>query len=532
MLSLDVRREFLKELEKIDLDSLDSSSVHKLKMAVAKRLNLPSIPSNSELISSLPSPTRERLLPILRRKPVRSASGILVVAVMTKPMPCPKPEPCIYCPGGPGLGVPQSYTGHEPAAMRGIQNKFDPYLQVRHRLRQFEAIGHRVDKVELIVMGGTFPAAPVDYQRWFIKRCLDALSGTDSRSLEEAKSIAEASKIHNVGITVETRPDWAKEKHVDQMLSLGVTRVELGVQNVYDDIYELVNRGHKVEDVVEATRILKDSGLKVGYHLMPGLPGSDFDRDLEAFRKVFSDPRFKPDFIKIYPCLVIKGTKLYELWRRGEYRPYTTEEAVELIAQVKRFIPSWVRVMRVQRDIPSNLIVAGVKKSNLRELVHRKLEELGVRCRCIRCREVGHRMLKEHVEPKPEFIELLVHEEEASGGKDFFISVEDVENDVLLGYLRLRIPSPKAHRPEINLREASIVRELRVLGSMLPVGFKPDLEIQHRGYGKALLEKAEELSVEEGAEKMLVTSALGTKRYYLKLGFRYDGPYVSKMLKG
>ncbi|MEM2914459.1 MAG: tRNA uridine(34) 5-carboxymethylaminomethyl modification radical SAM/GNAT enzyme Elp3, partial [Candidatus Bathyarchaeia archaeon] len=241
------------------------------------------------------------------------------VAVMTKPFPCPQKEACAYCPGGPLKGVPQSYTGHEPASMRGIQSNFDPYMQVKQRIIQLEAIGHAVDKVELIVMGGTFLGTAVTYQEYFIQRCLDAINDSISQSLEEAKKKAETSRIRNVGITVETRPDWSKETHVDHMLAMGVTRVEIGVQNIYDDIYEIVNRGHTIEDVIEATRILKDSGLKIVYHMMPGLPGSNFERDLEGFRRIFSDPCFKPDMLKIYPCLVIKDTKIYDWWRRGVY---------------------------------------------------------------------------------------------------------------------------------------------------------------------------------------------------------------------
>jgi len=314
------------------------------------------------------------------------------------------------------------------------------------------------------------------------------------------------------------------------MLSFGVTRVELGVQNIYDDIYALVNRGHTVKDVIEATRILKDSGLKVVYHMMPGLPGSDFDRDLEAFRRIFSDPMFRPDMLKIYPCLVIKGTKLYDWWIKGLYRPYTTEEAAELIAEIKKMVPEWIRIMRIQRDIPAYLIEAGVKMSNLREIALKKLRAKGMRCRCIRCREVGHRWLKDHVKPDPENIKVLVRDYEASEGKEFFISVEDPINDVLIGYLRLRIPSSKAHRPEIANKKASIIRELRVLGPLVPVGKRSSEEYQHKGCGKLLLKKAEEISVEQDCKKILVTSALGTKRYYMRFGYSYDGPYMSKNL--
>ncbi|MEM2430716.1 MAG: tRNA uridine(34) 5-carboxymethylaminomethyl modification radical SAM/GNAT enzyme Elp3 [Candidatus Bathyarchaeia archaeon] len=514
----------------MSIPSPSPRDVHLAKIIVAEKYGLSTIPSNSEIIKYLRPEEKDKLLKVLKRKIVRTISGVTIIAVMTKPWACPKEEPCVYCPGGPSYGVPQSYTGLEPATMRGLQHNFDPYRQVKHRIEQLEAIGHIVDKVELIVMGGTFLAMPVDYQEYFIKECLDAITGICSSSLEEAKRNAETSVRRNVGITIETRPDWCKEPHVDRMLSYGTTRVEIGVQNIYDDIYTLVNRGHTVKDVIEATRILKDSGLKVVYHMMPGLPGSDFDRDLEAFKRVFSEPEFKPDMLKIYPCLVIKGTKLYDWWVRGLYKPYTTEEAAKLIAEIKKIIPEWVRIMRIQRDVPAYLIEAGVKNSNLREIVLNMLKADGKMCRCIRCREVGHRGLKDHVKPDPNNIRILVRRYEASMGEEFFISVEDPVNDVLIGYLRLRIPSSLAHRPEISGKEASIIRELRVLGTLVPVGKRFDEGYQHKGYGELLLEKAEEVSVEQGCKKILVTSALGTKRYYIRFGYTYDGPYMSKNL--
>ncbi|MEM1586680.1 MAG: tRNA uridine(34) 5-carboxymethylaminomethyl modification radical SAM/GNAT enzyme Elp3 [Candidatus Bathyarchaeia archaeon] len=500
------------------------------KIRVAEKYGLSVIPPNSEIIKHLRADERPILLKVLRRKVVRTISGVTIIAVMAKPWPCPQKDPCAYCPGGPAYGVPQSYTGREPATMRGLQFNFNPYSQVKHRIEQLESIGHVVDKIELIVMGGTFPAMPVDYQMSFIKECLDAITGVRSSSLEEAKGNAEVSRRRNVGITIETRPDWCREPHVDVMLSYGTTRVELGVQNIYDDIYALVNRGHTIKDVVEATRIAKDAGLKVVYHMMPGLPGSDLKRDLDAFKRIFTDPGFKPDMLKIYPCLVVKGTKIYDWWVKGLYKPYTTEEAAKLIAEVKKIIPEWVRIMRVQRDIPAYMIEAGPKSSNLREIALKMLRGEGLRCRCIRCREVGHRWLKDHVKPNLDKVEIIVRRYEASMGEEFFISAEDQANDVLIGYLRLRIPSSLAHRPEISGKDAAIVRELRVLGPLVPVGRRAGGEYQHRGFGGMLLEKAEEISSSMGYKKILVTSALGTKRYYMRLGYSYDGPYVSKSL--
>ena len=505
---------------------------NRLKIKTAAKYQLGEVPSNADLISQLTSKETKRLLPILRRKNVRSISGVTVIATMTKPYPCPQPEPCAYCPGGPAKGSPQSYTGYEPAAMRGSQNNFDPYQQVRSRIDQLTAIGHKVDKIELIVMGGTFPATPIDYQTWFIQRCLDAMTFKDSVSLAEAKTNAESSKIRNVGITVETRPDWAKQPHIDAMLGMGVTRIELGVQNPDDQIYRLVGRTHTVADVQEATRIAKDAGLKIVYHLMPGMPGSNREKDVAAFKRVFTDSAFKPDMIKIYPCLCISGTKTHEWYQKGIYKPYATEEAAELIAEVKKFIPPWVRVMRVQRDIPARLILAGVKKSNLRQLANERLREQGEKCHCIRCREVGHRLAVNQVKPDVEQVKIQSLSYDASEGKEIFISSEDAKNDILLGYLRLRVPSTKAHRPEITASPSAIVRELHVYGPTVPVGKHSAAAWQHKGFGADLLREAERITLEDfGLKKLLVISALGTRRYYMRFGYERDGVYVSKKLE-
>jgi elongator complex protein 3 len=513
------------------LPSPTHNDVNRIKTQVAAKHQLARIPSNAEIINALTPKERPKLLIVLRRKTTRTISGVTVIAVMTKPQPCPQPEPCAYCPGGPTQGVPQSYTGHEPAAMRGSQNSYDPYQQVQSRIHQLTAIGHRVDKIELIVMGGTFPATPLEYQTRFIQRCLDAITGKASASLEEAKAHAETSRIRNVGITVETRPDWCKEPHVNTMLDMGVTRVEIGVQNPDDEIYRLAGRAHAVADVKEATRVAKDAGLKIVYHLMPGMPGSNPTKDLEAFKQVFIEPAFKPDMIKIYPCLVIAGTKAYDWYREGVYTPYSTEEAANLIAEVKKRLPPWVRVMRVQRDIPAGLIVAGVDKSNLRQLVQQKLAEHGDRCACIRCREVGHRLAVDNVTPDLDKIQILTTRYQASEGKEFFISAEDPENNILIGYLRLRVPSAKAHRPEISAVSSAIVRELHVYGPLVPVGKHSAKAWQHKGYGSILLGEAERVAREDyGLEKLLVISALGTKQYYMRFGYERDGVYVSKKL--
>ena len=514
------------------LASPTHDDVNRAKAQVAAKHQLSRIPSNAEIIGAMNPKEKLRLLSLMRRKNIRTMSGVTVVAVMTMPQPCPQDEPCAYCPGGPTQGVPQSYTGHEPAAMRGSQNNYDPYRQVQSRISQLEAIGHDVDKIELIIMGGTFPATPPEYQKRFIQRCIDAITGEMSASLEEAKKHAETSRIRNVGITVETRPDWCKEPQIDAMLDMGVTRVEIGVQNPNNELYRHAGRTHTVADVIEATRVAKDAGLKIVYHLMPGMPGSNPNRDLKAFQRVFTDPGFKPDMIKIYPCLVIAGTKAYEWYREGDYRPYSTEQAANLIAEVKKTLPSWVRVMRVQRDIPASLIVAGVDKSNLRQLVKQKLAEQNEHCTCIRCREVGQRTTVDNVTPNLDKIQISTISYPASEGQELFISAEDPENNVLIGYLRLRVPSAKAHRLEIAGVPSAIVRELHVYGPLVPVGKHSTKAWQHRGYGSILLKEAERISREDyDLKKILVISALGTKQYYMRFGYSRDGAYVSKRLE-
>ncbi|MCX6656945.1 MAG: tRNA uridine(34) 5-carboxymethylaminomethyl modification radical SAM/GNAT enzyme Elp3 [Candidatus Bathyarchaeota archaeon] len=457
-------REIVEKLLQIDVPS--RADLDKIKIDVARYNGLPRIPRNSEILATLTEEEAELLLPVLRRKEARALSGVSVVAVMTAPYPCPHGR-CAYCPGGPEEDSPQSYTGYEPAAMRGAQNEYDPYRQVKARIKQLETIGHIVDKVDLIIMGGTFPASPRPYQEGFVKGCLDALNDILSPNLVEAKFNAEKAGIRNVGITVETRPDYVKEKDIDGMLELGVTRVELGVQNVYDDVYQRVGRGHIVQDVVDATKRLKDSALKICYHMMPGLPGSSYARDLEGFKTVFEDPHFKPDMLKIYPTLVVKGTRLYDWWRRGEYTPLTTGDAAELVSKVMELTPPWVRIMRVQRDIPLPRIDAGVDMSNLRH--------------------------------------------------------------ALVGFVRLRIPHEPT-RPEID-SHTGLIRELHVYGRMVPVGEHRGDAWQHKGWGEALMAEAEKTAKERyDIRKMIVMSALGTKQYYARLGYDKEGVYVSKSL--
>jgi elongator complex protein 3 len=527
-ITLQVSNEILERL--LSLENPTRNDVNRLKIEVCRKYRSPFVPANSEILKLVSDSQLTRLRPLLVDKQVRSLSGVTTVAVMPKPYNCPHGE-CTYCPGGPEVGVPRAYTGKEPAVMRALESDYDPFRQVQSRLVQLRGMGHPVDKVELIIVGGTFPFMPRSYQEGFVKRCLDALNGVESGSLSEAKNLSENAKVRNVGVTVETRPDWSRKGHVDHMLSMGVTRVEIGVQTLYDDVYERIHRDHSVQDVIEATATLKDSGLKVGYHMMLGLPGSDPDRDLDAFRTIFYNQEFRPDMLKIYPCLVTPGTQLYEDWKAGSYRPYSTEEAAGLIAEIKRFIPPWVRIMRIQREIPVDGISDGVKNGNLRQMVQEELADRGIVCHCIRCREVGQQMMKRgesDLDCEPRIRNLTY---EASGGTEIFLSYEDEELDVLVGYVRLRIPEESAHRSEIRDRKSAIIRELHVFGPTLPVGIRSDSAFQHRGYGSKLILEAERIARDEyDRDKMVVISALGTKSYYARFGYSHDGPYVSKLL--
>jgi len=457
--------------------------LHKAKVILCKKYHLHAVPRDSEILAQLPNDLSENsgVSSLLRKKSMRTISGVAVVAAMTAPEGCPHGR-CVPCPGGPEQGTPQSYTGYEPAAMRACCNNFDPYLQVQSRREQLQAIGHATDKIDLIIMGGTLTARIPEYQAWFVKRCYDALNERRSRTLEQAKVHNETASSRCIGLTIETRPDWFRLQHADQALSLGATRVELGVQTVYDDVLHRMERGHTVFDSVAATRIAKDAGLKVCYHMMPGLPGSTKRRDLDSFRTIFKDSSFKPDMLKIYPTLVIKGTKLYDLWTTGQYEPLTTETASRLIARIKREVPSWVRIQRIQRDIPAHKISGGIKKSNLRQYVERELEDHGHYCHCIRCREIGHRLLKTSIDLDRLNIEYHCCMYKASNSDELFLSLEDPSQEVLLGYLRLR-DITSSHRAELSKEPCMVIRELRILGREAPLGERTEGSFQHRGYG-------------------------------------------------
>jgi elongator complex protein 3 len=452
------------------------------------------------------------------RKFSRTISGVTPVAVMTQPLNCP--GQCVFCPTYPA--VPKSYTPESPAVLRAIRCDYDAQKQVRARLKMLNDMGHPTDKIELIVMGGTFLAYPEDYQYRFIKDCLDGLNGQESASLEEAKKINETARHRCTGMCIETRPDWCRQEEIERMLAFGATRVELGVQILDDEIYRLTRRGHKVQDVVRATAQLRENGFKVHYHWMPGLPGSTPEHDLELSRVLFEDERFRPDGLKLYPTMVVEGTELEKWYREDRYQPYEISTMVNLMVDIKSIVPKYVRISRVLRDIPAKFITAGCKDS-LRGVVKQRMKQKGIECRCIRCREYGHRAREGREIGPPKLVRL---DYAASGGREIFLSFEDGA-ETLFGLLRLRLkPNPETGET------SAVIRELHVYGPEVPLAEQKEGAAQHKGLGKALLLEAERIAAEEfQARQMKILSGIGAREYYrTEFGYSLEGAYMVKEL--
>jgi elongator complex protein 3 len=447
-------------------------------------------------------------------KPTRTLSGVTIVAIMTRPGDCP--GKCIYCPNW--SNAPRSYTGFEPAALRAKRNNFDPKKQISDRLKQLKNTGHPINKIELIVMGGTFPATDVKYQNDFVKGIYQEITNTKEKDLIKLKKKAMTSKNRIIGITFETRPDFCDKETIKRLLDFGGTRVELGAQIINEDVLLKINRGHGVDAIINATQDLKDAGFKVLYHVMLNLPGSNYEKDLESLKEIFTNPKFKPDMIKIYPCLVTSGTKLEKMYYDKKYEHYGLDKTVKLIADIKEMVPPWVRIMRIQRDIPADKIIAGIKKSNLRQLVEEELKRRGTRCNCIRC-----------LEPKSQLksianYKIEVTEYDAQKSKEYFISAK--KGNYLLGFIRLRFPF-NTFIKQID-KKTSIIRELHVYGQTTNFD---DQNIQHRGIGKKLLKKAEEISLKNKYTRVAVISGVGVREYYKKQGYKLIEPYMIKELK-
>lgn len=553
----DYYKELISELKKKELTK---NQLNRLKIRLCSKYKTRKIPTDIEILLNADVKDIPKIKKCLLTKPTRTISGVAVCAIMTKPIAC-RHGKCIFCPGGPDSvfgNIPQSYTGKEPAARRAIRNKFDPYLQVFNRLEQYIVSGHVPDKIELIIMGGTFPSFTKKYQEYFIKYALKAMNDFSAlffkknkldiikfkklfelpgdindkkrllrihkklltlkkkTTLEKEQLRNESSNIRCVGLTIETRPDYAKLPDANEMLRLGATRVELGIQTLYENILKKIERVHTVKDSIESTRILKDLGFKINYHIMPGLPGVSIKKDLEALKEYFRNEDFKPDMLKIYPCMVLKGTKLYNLYKKGKFKPITTEKAAELIIKFKQSVPEYVRIMRVQRDIPTFMTEAGVNITNLRQKMHELMKKRNIRCNCIRCREIGR--AKNPIKK----INIKIKKYKASNGIEFFISMES--SNYILGFCRLRFPSQQL-RKEIT-KNSALIRELHVYGPSVSFGKKG--LVQHKGIGKKLLNKAESIAKKYNKDKIVVISGVGARNYYKKLGYEKQGPYMVK----
>ena len=498
------------------------------------------------------------LLERIRMKPVRTLSGVTTVTVLTKPYPCP--GKCIFCPTD--VRMPKSYLPDEPGAMRGLEHAFDPYAQVASRIRQLKAVGHPTDKIELLILGGTWSAYRRDYQEWFIKRCFDAMNATplsppkygenqpdlggskatpppNSRDFQRefgggregvclpgelaaAQALNETAAHRNVGLVIETRPDEINPKELAWLRYLGVTKVQMGAQSLDDRILEMNKRGHDVESTRRAVALLRAAGFKIVLHWMPNLHGATPQGDREDFARLWDG--FCPDEIKIYPNQLLANAELYEVWQRGEFRPYTTEELVDLIADIKPTVPRYCRINRVIRDIPSTNVVEGNKRTSLRQDIHAEMARRGTRCQCVRCREVR----KATVDVSALKLTDLVYP--AANAEEHFISF-DTPEEGLAGFIRLSLPAADA--PEtglIDLEGAALIREVHVYGQSLPVGAEMGGAAQHIGLGTRLLEEAERVARSRGFKRMAVISAIGTRKYYLDRGFERGELYLVKAL--
>ncbi len=475
------------------------------------------------------------LLKVLRKRDVRTLSGIAPVTVLTKPYPCP--GRCAYCPTE--ARMPKSYIASEPAAQRALKLQFDPYEQMARRIEAFEANGHSADKIELIVLGGTWSYYDEEYQETFIKGLFDAANGFASDTLEEAQTKNETAQHRIIGLTLETRPDYVTKEELWRMRRYGCTHVQIGVQTLDQQVLDLIKRDDTVANIARATAMLRDFGFKVTYHLMPGLPGATPEGDYQVFKKVFSDPGFQPDMLKIYPTVVVKSAQIYQWFQEGKYKPYEGEQLIELLARIKKdIIPPYVRINRLIRDIPGDEIEGGNLVTNLRQIMHQR----GITCQCIRCREVRDAV------PESE-AELVERTYRAGQGTEYFLSFENADRSKLYAFTRLRLPDMKHRKTEklgvirffdkqkITMTgnelafspDTALIRELHTYGELIPVGSGRSAT-QHIGFGKRLMARAEEIAREHGYARLAVISGIGVRDYYRKLGYTLQDTYMVKEL--
>jgi len=547
----DIEQKISEALLTANLQSRDD--LCRFKRQIAKKYKLP-ILKNSDLLEiyhKLPTKKRVDMEMILRKRPIRSLSGIVNVSVLTKPWHCP--GKCIFCPNEKNL--PKSYLAKEPAVQRAIANNFDPYKQVAMRLSALRATGHPTDKVELRIIGGTWSAYPRKYQEWFVGECFRACNeflgySKAPSALQACKALGafhnfqflqqknERAKTRIVGIAVETRPEYITADEIKFMRGLGITKVELGVQSIYDDVLRLNKRGHNVATTITATRLLKNAGFKVSYQMMPGLYGSSFKRDVAMFREIFINPDFKPDYLKIYPLALVKNTGLYNLYKQGKFKPYKKNQLCKLLIEIKKQIPYWCRVERIIRDIPpEDIIEGGSNILNMREIIAREMQKQGIKCKCVRCREVGADIdIKEK-------IYLFREDYQARDGQEIFLSYATKNQEKLFGLLRLRLsPKPSSPAPsalcnrkalgafQLPSPSVALIRDLHIYGQMAQLVRGQTSYTQHKGLGKKLLAQAEKIAKQNGFSKIAVISGVGVRPYYRKLGYRLQNTYMKKTL--
>jgi len=508
-------KELIKEKPKKLTDVADFKRSISKKYKISFLSNIELLKAYHELIKKKRVKKSEKIENLLKTRPIRSLSGIINISVLTKPYPCP--GRCLYCPIEKGL--PKSYLSGEPAADRAKFFNFDPYLQTKSRIETLKKEGHPTDKIELRIVGGTWSFYPQKYQEWFLKRCFEACNEKKSKNLKAAQEINEKSKHRLVGISIETRSDFLNKSEILRLRKLGVTMVEIGVPTLFNDVLNRCQTDLTVEKIAKATKILKDSGFKVLYHVMPNLPGSDLKKDLKLFEILFEDQRFKPDWLKIYPVVVCQGSQLFKEWKKGKYNSYSDEKLIKLLIKAKTKLPYWVRLARLLRDIPKGKIESGCRISNIREVIKKEMAKKELFCRCIRCREI-----KEKYNRK-EKIYLFREDYLASEGKEIFLSFENKERNRLFAYLRLRLPSENYIRV---LKNSALIREIQTLGQMIAVGQKGSSP-QHRGLGKKLVKEAEKITKKEfGLNKIAVIAGIGAREYFKNLGYRLKESYMIK----
>lgn len=511
---MDISKNVLKQL--IEEGAKSTKDLERIKKDVAKRYKAP-LPTNVNLLQAYHKSKikNKEIASLLKTRPVRSLSGVVNVSILTKPYPCP--GECIYCPTEKDL--PKSYLDNEPAVMRAILNKYHPKKQIRTRIEALKKTGHPTGKIELRIVGGTWSYYPKKYKGWFIKECFDAclpLSAKKSRDIKEAQKKNESTKHRIVCLSVETRPDFIDKKEIEDLRFFGVTMVELGIQSLSDKILEYTKRGHSVKEIVEATKLLKDAGFKVCYQVMLNLPKSSPQKDIKIFREIFNNSDFRPDFLKIYPCLVLKNTPLYKLFKKKKHKAFSDRETTEVIKTIKKeFIPYYVRVQRIFRDIPMQSIAGGCKISNLRENIKREAKEEGWDCKCIRCREIKGKY------EKKEKVFLFRQNYKASAGKEVFLTLENKERSKLYALLRLRKGD-----------NFTVIREIHTYGQHLLFAENEEISPQHKGFGKMLIREAEKITEKEFKSKELfVIAGVGTRNYWRKLGYRLKATYMVKKIK-